>query len=129
MEIGAVLLVATGSALGGVARYGLDRAWPFDPAVNELPVATLVANLVGSFLIGVLFGASTGGGPLEQAAGARLLLGVGLLGGFTTFSAFSQQTLAMLMHGEPYLAVANVALSVVGGLVAAALGFAIAQVV
>jgi CrcB protein len=85
-----LLLVAAGGAAGAVARYGLGvqagrvfgQAWPY---------GTLVANVLGGLLMGLLAGSALGGDERT-----RLLLGVGVLGGFTTFSAFSLETARML---------------------------------
>jgi len=91
-----VLLVAAGGAVGAVARYGLGvqtlRLWG-----SAWPYGTFAANVLGGLLMGVLAGwlAHRGGGDQERL---RVLLGVGVLGGFTTFSAFSLE--AALMIGK-----------------------------
>jgi CrcB protein len=111
----AYLLVALGSAIGGVARYGvyqLMARW----LGTQFPWGTLAVNLAGSALIGWL--AAT----LPPAAAPwRLLLMTGVCGGFTTFSAFSMDTLQLLRAGEPGRAALNVAGSVLScGLAVAA---------
>jgi CrcB protein len=86
------LLVALGSALGGVARYGAMRLWPIVP--GQWPTATMLVNLLGSFLIGVLSVLFA----LRSAAGAeplRLFWMAGVLGGFTTYSAFALETVLL----------------------------------
>lgn len=83
------LLVALGGALGSVARYGTARLWPAVP--GGFPVPTLTVNLVGSFAIGLLyvwFSARSGLGN----EGARLFWMTGVLGGFTTYSAFALES-------------------------------------
>lgn len=102
--LGNFLLVAIGGALGGVGRYALALALPYDPVGGTLPLATLFANLGGSVLIGLMAGLALPGGALAAAPQFSLFLGIGVLGGFTTFSAFSQETAVMLADGEPYLA-------------------------
>jgi CrcB protein len=102
---------------GAVARFGLtllvaDRLHP------HLPVGTLVVNVSGSFLLGLLAGAAVEGD-------ARLLLGAGLLGAYTTFSTWMLETQRIEEVGRRRIAVANVVLSVVFGLGAVALGHAI----
>ena len=87
-----VLLEALGGALGSVARYGVGFA-----AARWLglafPWGTLIVNVAGGLAMGVL---AARVGPAEEST--RLLLGVGLLGGFTTFSAFSLETARLLEH-------------------------------
>jgi CrcB protein len=103
-----VLLVALGGALGSVARYGVGAVaarW-FGAG---LPWGTLAVNVIGGLAIGVLAARAEGN------ADARLLLGVGLLGGFTTFSAFSLETVRLMEHqpGQAALyAAASLVLSV-----------------
>jgi len=115
------LLIAIGSALGGVARHavGLFVAQKWGSA---FPWGTLTVNVVGSFSIGVL-GALVAVSQRSSSVAVRELLMIGLLGGFTTFSAFSLQTLQLLRDGRPGMALANVAASVVVCLVAVWLGY------
>jgi CrcB protein len=122
-------MVMTGGAIGVGGRYLAELAWPYDPAVNELPIAVIAINILGSLLAGGFLGLQLNGNPLAQVEQTNFFFVTGVLGGFTTFSAFSLQTLEMVVDGEPYLAAANVAISVVGGLLAAALGFMVAQAV
>ncbi len=84
------LLVALGGALGSMARYGLYRAVP-------APWGTLGVNIIGGFLMGLLVGVLSGRGL--SADNERLFLGAGVLGGFTTFSAFSLDVVQMLERG------------------------------
>jgi fluoride exporter len=99
-----VLLVALGGAVGSVARYGVGIA-----AARWLGIAfpwgTLAVNIVGSLAIGVL---AARVGPADE--NLRLLFGVGLLGGFTTFSAFSLETVRLMEH-QPGLAMLYAAAS------------------
>ncbi|MCC7275770.1 MAG: fluoride efflux transporter CrcB [Alphaproteobacteria bacterium] len=119
-----LLLVMLGSALGGGARYAAELAWPNPSPGDSLPIAVLAVNVVGSLLAGILVGLSLPGGPLYLSR-ANLLLVTGFCGGFTTFSAFSLHTLAMLQEGEPYIALTYIVLSVVLCVAAAALGYLI----
>jgi fluoride exporter len=116
------LLVGVGSALGGMARYwctGLVAArWG-----NAFPWGTLAVNVVGSFLIGVLATGLVPGGRWLLPVPARDLLMVGVLGGYTTFSAFSLQTLNLLEQGDWARAGWNVVLSVALCLGAVAAGY------
>ena len=113
-----LLVVAAGGALGSLARYGVWVALPHDPF--DLPVATLLVNVAGCLLLGVL----VGGWP--QARWARPFLGTGVLGGFTTFSAFALET-DRLLDRRPAVAVAYVGLSVLLGLAAAVAGLRAAE--
>lgn len=103
--------VMIGGALGAGARYLVGGAF-LRLAGPGFPWGTLAVNLIGGLLMGVLVGvlarASAGG---EQA---RLVLGVGVLGGFTTFSAFGLETWLMIERGQGGIAFAYVAASVVG---------------
>lgn len=118
------LLVAAGGALGAVARYGVSvqAARLLGP---ERPWGTLLINVLGSLLMGLLAGRlalQSGSGE-----GVRLFLGVGLLGGFTTFSAFSLETVALLERREWATAALYVGGSVVLSVAALALGLALVR--
>ncbi|MBO4209785.1 fluoride efflux transporter CrcB [Micromonospora echinofusca] len=113
-----VAAVAVGGALGTAARYGLAVAWSHAP--GSLPWATLVTNLVGCALLGALMHVIT-----ERIAPHPLLrpfLGTGVLGGFTTFSAYAVETRELLAAGRPGLALGYVLGTLVGGLSAVLLG-------
>lgn len=116
-----LLWIALGGALGTLARFGVNLA--IIGRTGELfPWGTLVINITGSFVIG-LFAALTGpGGRVAASPDLRLFVLVGVCGGFTTFSSFSLQTLALFDAGEPLRAGANVVASVVLCLVAVWLG-------
>lgn len=117
------LLVALGGGLGAAGRYGVSLALPAKP--GEWPWATFSINVAGSLLIGVLAGwLSTRGDAGEPW---RLFIGVGVLGGFTTFSAYSLETLRMIERGEWPLALAYALGSVAAGLAAVAIGAEIAK--
>ena len=89
------LWVATGGALGSLARYGVWRAWPATP--GGFPVPTITVNLLGSFAIGLLYiWISTRAGGAESA---RLFWMTGVLGGFTTYSAFALETTLLGFSG------------------------------
>ncbi|WP_374446327.1 CrcB family protein [Stella sp.] len=118
------IMVMLGSALGGGARYAIELAFPYSPPNSSLPVATLAINILGSLLAGIFIGLSLPGGPLYASRSALFLI-TGICGGFTTFSAFSLHTLALMQEGEPYLALIYVALSVVLCVIAAGLGYLI----
>ena len=107
-----VLAVAIGSALGGVARYGLSGL--VARHVGEaFPWGTLLVNVLGSFLIGFVAALTGPAGRAPASAVVRHFWMPGIFGGFTTFSAFSLQTLSLAQDGEWTRAGANVFLSVV----------------
>jgi fluoride exporter len=115
-----VLLVALGGAVGSVVRYGVGVAaarW-FGLA---FPWGTLTVNIVGGLAMGVL-AARTGPG----SENLRLLFGVGLLGGFTTFSAFSLETVRLMEH-QPGLAALYVAASLILSVGACWLGLSLGR--
>ncbi|MBO1073842.1 fluoride efflux transporter FluC [Roseomonas marmotae] len=116
-------LVAAGGAAGSLLRYAVGvwcGAW-FGAA---LPWGTLAVNVAGSAAIGLLGGLMLGGMPLSQEA--RLLAMTGFLGGFTTFSAFSLD-IGTLFLRHPALAAGYLGLTLVGGLAAFALAFALGR--
>lgn len=119
----ATLNVALGGAVGAVLRYQTGRGLTMlagPQAVAAFPWATLAVNVIGSLAMGLLAGwlarFGTGG---EQW---RLLLGVGLLGGFTTFSAFSLEMMLLIERGQAGTAIAYALISVLAGLAALYLG-------
>jgi CrcB protein len=119
------VLVATGSALGGISRHavGVLLAQRFGAA---FPWGTLTVNVIGSFAIGVC-GALLAAAQRPASPMLRDFLMIGFLGGFTTFSAFSLQTLQLLRDGRPGSAAANVLASLLLCLLAVWLGFVLAM--
>ena len=121
--LAATAYVALGGGVGSVLRYQLGRMmthWLGPNVVTAFPWATLTCNVLGSLAMGVLAGwlARHGSGGETW----RLLLGVGLLGGFTTFSAFSLELMLLVERGQPGLATAYAGVSVVAGLAGLWLG-------
>jgi CrcB protein len=117
----AVLLVALGGAVGSVLRYLAGAVWPADAAAGAVPWATLGVNVLGAFTLGALLGAVPAGGT------ARLLVGTGLCGGFTTFSTFAAEGVALAQGGAGARAGSYVMGSVALGLLAAAAGAALGR--
>ncbi len=125
----ALVNVAVGGAFGAVLRYQLGRsmtAWLGAPAMGVFPWATLAVNAVGSLLMGLLAGWLTFRGG-EGGDQLRLLLGVGLLGGFTTFSAFSLELVLLIQRGQLSLAALYALLSVALGMCGLFAGLALAR--
>lgn len=112
-------LVAFGGAVGAACRYLVDIAVTARLG-DRLPWGTLTVNLLGSAAFGLLTGLAT-----ATPDGLRTLLGVGFCGAFTTASALAWETLALVDAGRSARAVANLGLSVVGGLALGGAGLAI----
>lgn len=121
----AVLAVGLGGALGSILRYAI-ASWSVGRFGPGFPWHTLAVNVIGSFLIGV-FAVYARSSVIFSPFGSTFLI-VGVLGGFTTFSTFSYDTLTILSDGAPQLAVAYCTGSVAAGLVAAMAGVALARV-
>ena len=117
--------VAMGGAVGAVARYSVASAWP--QATGGFPLTTLAVNLIGCLLIGVLMTL------LRQALAAngllRPFLGVGVLGGFTTFSTYAAESLALFQDEAALTALAYLAATLVGALVAVFSGMRVTETV
>ena len=109
------LLVGIGGALGSLTRYGAYRLWPMSP--GGWPVPTFTVNLLGSFAIGLLYMYVAARGA--SADNARLFWMTGVLGGFTTYSAFALES---ALAGFSMTGVTYVAATVVGCLLAAVAG-------
>ncbi len=118
--------VALGGAIGAACRYQLGRAVTHAlGSPDGFPWATLSVNMLGSLAMGLLFGwLAREGGASESM---RLLLGVGLLGGFTTFSAFSLELLLLIERGQATMALGYAAISVIAGLAALYAGLLIVR--
>lgn len=116
-----LLIVAAGGALGAMARY-LVSGWVARLSHEApFPWGTLVINVTGSLMLGLLMGAGSEGRLLVPPAW-RVFIGVGILGAFTTFSTFSFETIEALRIGDTRVAVANVAANLLVGLPACWLG-------
>jgi|SRR5687768_4834880 CrcB protein len=121
----AILLVALGGAAGSVARYKLS-GWILHHTLDwRFPAGTFAVNVAGCLLAGALAGLAEKHELFTSEA--RLLLFTGLLGGFTTFSAFGLETMYLLRKGEVLVAGSNVVLSVAAGLLALWLGMGAAR--
>lgn len=123
----AALHVFIGGGFGAVLRWQLGRAmtsWLGAPVVTAFPFATLAANAAGSLAMGLLAGwlARHGSGEGEQL---RLLLGVGLLGGFTTFSAFSLEMVLLIERGQYLFALLYAVLSIALGITGLMVGLGV----
>jgi fluoride exporter len=114
-----LLLVALGSAFGGVARYGLGEWMAFDKGTG-FPWGTIVANVSGCLIIGFAYG-------MSNRPWVRTFVAIGVCGGYTTFSSFGLQTLQLAQEERLAAAGVNIALSLVACLLAVWLGYALAK--
>lgn len=119
-KLPASLLVFLGAGLGGVARFWLSEA--ISSPRNGFPLATLCINAAGCFGVGCLIGAI----PVMSGV-TRLVIVAGLLGGFTTFSAFARETVELWQSGRVSTAAVYVVSSTVASIALAATGFVIAR--
>lgn len=110
-----VLLVMFGGAIGAGLRFAVGR-WTFGLFGPGLPVGTWTVNIVGGFCMGLLVGWLTTRTASDEPL--RLLLGVGVLGGFTTFSAFSLEVVEMVLKGDVGMGAAYAVSSVAGSMLA-----------
>lgn len=118
------VLIFLGSGFGGVCRYAVS-GWAQRANGSSFPMGTLAVNVVGCLLIGFLLGGFSGRLLIREEM--RIALTVGILGGFTTFSAFGAETFALLNDGQFPRAGANVAFNVGFGLVAVWAGYRLAE--
>ncbi|MFT4083897.1 MAG: fluoride efflux transporter CrcB [Nocardioides sp.] len=115
-------VIAVGGALGSLARWGLAEAWPHR---SGFPFATFVTNLSGALLLGMLMALMLG--PLSHTRYLRPFLGVGVLGGYTTFSTYQLETRGLLAAGEVGTAALYLFGSVALGLVAVFAGLSLGR--
>ena len=118
------LLICLGGAVGTGARYLLS-GWVLGLFGSSFPYSTLVVNVVGSFLIGVInfFGFNTELIPPTM----RIILAMGVMGGFTTYSSFNYETLQYFQEGIWFLGILNILIMMFSCLVAGTLGFIAAK--
>ncbi|MCR5709498.1 MAG: fluoride efflux transporter CrcB [Bacteroidales bacterium] len=114
-----IAIVGAGSFIGGAARYLVSLA--MKGVSRGFPWATLAVNVLGCFLIGLLWGLFSR--SASEGSSWALFLTVGVCGGFTTFSTFSKEALMMLQSGNIWGFAAYVALSVMAGVALVALGY------
>jgi CrcB protein len=121
-----ILLVAAGGAIGSAVRYWLSGVVQ-SSVPTFFPTGTIAVNLIGCLVVGFLGGLVAR--PEGLALNARLFFVVGVCGGFTTFSAFGFETLTLLNDGQIWPAGLNVGVQLIGGLVAAWAGMALAKAI
>ena len=119
MNPGDIALVAAGAGIGGGLRFALGT-WMAERWGTTFPWHTLVINVSGSFLLGLLMALSIDRGAISP--GWRLFLGVGVLGGYTTLSTLSYESVALIERGLTASGLLNIAATALIGLFAAWLG-------
>ena len=117
--MGRFLLICLGGAAGTAARYGV-QVWAREALGTVFPWGTLLVNLLGSFLIGVIM--HVGLNSEVMSVTTRMALVTGVMGGFTTYSSFNYETLALLEQRSFALSALNIAATLLGCWVAGALG-------
>ena len=122
--IKSLLIVGTGSFIGGAMRYLLSTLMK-SVCGQGFPWGTLMVNLLGCFLFGMLFAVFGKSNATDNTL--YLLLNTGICGGFTTFSTFANESVQMLQQGNTWGFVGYVATSVVAGLALIALGYGVAK--
>ncbi|HEV7499259.1 MAG TPA: fluoride efflux transporter CrcB [Vicinamibacteria bacterium] len=122
--MGRLLWISAGGALGTAARYLLS-VWLLEALGPAFPYGTLAVNVIGSFLLGVIMHVGLTTSLLTPTA--RMVLGAGVMGGFTTYSTFNYETLRYLQDGAWGMAALNVGTTLVVCLAAGALGVAAAR--
>ena len=118
-----LLWVMVAGGLGSGARYAIGR-WAFDALGASFPSGTLIVNVAGCFALGALLQLTAAGTVSPEM---RTAIGAGFLGGFTTYSSFNQDTLALMASGATGAALLNMVFTMVGGLAAGLLGMALAR--
>jgi CrcB protein len=121
-----IFVVGAGSFMGGVARYLTTRLVQ-NSLVSTFPFGTMVVNLLGCLLIGLIFGISERTNLINDEW--RLFLTVGFCGGFTTFSAFANENVVLLRDGNFYFFALYTGLSVFLGLIAVFIGHALTKLI
>jgi CrcB protein len=115
-----VFFVALGGALGSVSRYLLGTWTQSLSKSIDFPYGTLTVNLIGCFIIGFLSQLAESRGAFTPES--RAFVFIGILGGFTTFSSFGNETINLLRDGETFNALANIGANVIFGLILIWLG-------
>lgn len=118
-----ILTIGIGSFIGGVFRYLLSQ-FIQTKFVSSFPFGTLFVNIIGCFFIGLVFGLADKRNLTNEW---RLFLSTGLIGGFTTFSAFSNETVTLFRDGQLWYASAYITASILFGLLATFIGISIVK--
>ena len=115
-----IMAVATGGAIGAVLRYGVT-VW--SASITDFPIATLIVNIVGSFIMGLCAGVL----PETLSIPVRTFVMTGVLGAFTTFSAFSLDFVTLIERGQTLQSITYLTCNVFGSILALVIGLYIAR--
>lgn len=121
-----ILLIGAGSLIGGISRFLASRLIQ-DSILSAFPFGTFIVNITGCFLIGLVYGISERGNVTD--AGLKMFLTVGFCGGFTTFSTFANENVALLRDGNIFQFALYTSLSVFVGILATYLGNLITKII
>ena len=121
-----ILLIGSGGFLGSVARYFISKL-NLSMSLYSIPVGTLLVNITGSLLIGILMGISERSTVLTTES--RLFLMVGLCGGFTTFSSFTMENLTLMHNGQFLPVIIYTSASLLLGFLAVFFGYALINLI
>jgi CrcB protein len=121
-----ILIIGSGSFLGGIARF-LTSRYVQNTFISAFPYGTFLVNIIGCLLIGIFFGISEKGNLMNTEW--KMFLTVGFCGGFTTFSTFANENLALLRNGNIFHFALYAGLSVFLGIMATYLGNMITKIV
>ena len=110
------IAIAIGGAIGAVSRYGIAQVVILINGANAAPFATIMVNVIGSGLMGVIYGYLSAGGMMAETV--RVFIMIGFLGALTTFSTFSMDIMAAIDRGQIIYAVIYAAVSVAGSVLA-----------
>lgn len=114
-----LFIIGMGGFLGTIARFGVSKLnvhWHF----FSIPIGTLIVNVVGSFIIGLVISLSQKNGIINT--NLQLFLTVGICGGFTTFSSFSMENMQLIQNGQIMTALFYATISIIAGFIAVYLG-------
>lgn len=120
-----LLIVGTGGFIGSITRFLISHFVQVR-ITTAFPFGTLMVNILGCFFIGILLSLSERGGLNSDW---RLFLATGICGGFTTFSAFSNETLVLLREGQWMFAAVYIIISIIAGLAATFSGYSLLKII
>lgn len=120
-----LLFIGLGSFLGGVGRYLLTILIQ-NRLLTSIPYGTLAVNIIGCFFIGIVYGIAE---RVNLKAEWQLFLATGILGGFTTFSSFSYETISLLREQQYWYAFFNIGVSIILGLAATLIGILMTKLI